>query len=90
MRKLIHKLTAEIEKSEAKIKHIIDGLNPPLPTISVISYKRGTMIAEIGDFNRFDSPDKILIFIKMSAFTDQSGELEHCHSHMAKCGFRYL
>ena len=47
----------------------MEGVNPPLLTISGISYKIETMIiAEIGDFNRFDSPDKILAFIEISLY----------------------
>ena len=34
--------------------------NSPILTIPGINYRMGAMIlAEIGDFNRFDSPDKI-------------------------------
>ena len=36
---------------------------PPILSIPGINYRMGAMIiAEIGDFNRFDSPDKILAY----------------------------
>ncbi len=60
--KLIHELDAEIEKIENEIKSIMDEINSPILTIPDISYRMGAMIiAEIGDFSRFDSPDKIFV-----------------------------
>lgn len=51
----------------------------------------GAMIlAEIGDFTRFDSADKILAYARMSPSTYQSGQLDNCYSHMEKRGSRYL
>ena len=53
----------------------------------------GAMIlAEIGDFSRFDSPDKILAYAGMSPSTYQSGQLSlsGAYSHMEKRGSRYL
>lgn len=46
--------------------------------------------AEIGDFNQFDSPDKILAYVGMSPSTYQSGQLDNCHFRMEKRGSRYL
>jgi len=48
------------------------------------------IIAEIGDFNRFDSPDKILAYAGMSSSTYQSGQLDNCYAHMEKRGSRHL
>ena len=52
----------------------------------------GAMIlAEIGDFSRFDSPDKILAYAGMSPSTYQSGRLSlSAYSHMEKRCSRYL
>ena len=56
-----------------------------------INYRMGAMIiAEIGDFNRFSSPDKILAYAGLSPSTYQSGQLDGCYSHMEKRGSRYL
>ena len=88
---LIRELDAEIKEIEDKIKLIMDELNSPILTIPGISYRMGAMIiAEIGDFSRFDSPDKILAYAGMSPSTYQSGQLDNCHSHMEKRGSRYL
>ena len=88
---LIQELTSEIDEIETEIKSIMDEINSPILTIPGISYKMGAMIlAEIGDFSRFDSPDKILAYAGMSPSTYQSGQLDNCYSHMEKRGSRYL
>ena len=89
--RLIHELTSEIDEIEAEIKSIMDEINSPILSIPGISYNMGAMIiAEIGDFNRFDSADKILAYAGMSPSTYQSGQLDNCYSHIEKRGSRYL
>ena len=89
--KLIRELTSEIDEIEFEIKAIMDEINSPILTIPGISYNMGAMIiAEIGDFHRFDSADKILAYAGMSPSTYQSGQLDNCYSHMEKRGSRYL
>ena len=90
--KLIQELTVEIDEIEAAIKRIMDEeIHSPILTIPGISYRMGAMIiAEIGDFSRFDSADKILAYAGMSPSTYQSGQLDNCYSHMEKRGSRYL
>jgi len=48
------------------------------------------IIAEICDFNRFDSPDKILAYAGFPPSTYQSGQLDGAYAHMEKRGSRYL
>lgn len=89
--KLIRELDSEISEIESEIKSIMDELNSPILSIPGISYRMGAMIiAEIGDFSRFDSPDKILAYAGLSPSTYQSGQLESCYSHMEKRGSKYL
>lgn len=89
--KLIRELDLEIDEIESEIKTIMDEINSPILSIPGINYRMGAMIiAEIGDFSRFDSPDKILAYAGMSPSTYQSGQLESYHSHMEKRGSRYL
>lgn len=90
--KLIQELTIEIDKVETEIKRIMDKeVNSSILTIPDISYRMGSMIiAEIGDFSRFDSADKILAYAGMSPSTYQSGQLNNCYSHIEKRGSRYL
>nr|WP_330393009.1 IS110 family transposase [Butyrivibrio sp. INlla21] len=88
---LIEVLTEEIDEIESSIKSIMDTCSSPIMTIPGISYRMGAMIlAEIGDFSRFENADQILAYAGMSPSTYQSGQLESSHSHMEKRGSRYL
>ena len=89
--KLIQELSAEISEIENSIKSIMDSIHSPILSIPGINYRMGAMIiAEIGDFNRFSSPDKILAYAGLSPSTYQSGQLDSSYSHMEKRGSRYL
>lgn len=89
--KLIQELTSEIDEIENEIKIIMDKINSPILSIPGINYRMGAMIiAEVGDFNRFESPDKILAYAGFSPSTYQSGQLDGAYSHMEKRGSRYL
>ena len=90
--KLIQELTSEITEIETAIKRIMDEeIHSPILSIPGISYRMGAMIiAEIGDFSRFDSADKILAYAGMSPSTYQSGQLDNCYARMEKRGSRYL
>ena len=89
--KLIQEISSEIDEIEQQIKLIMNTLNSPITTIPGINLRMGAMIlAEIGDFSRFDSPDKILAYAGLSPTTYQSGQLDSSYSHMEKRGSRYL
>ncbi len=89
--RLIQELDSEIDEIENQIKIIMDNINSPILSIPGISYRMGAMIiAEIGDFSRFDSSDKILAYAGLSPTTYQSGQLDSSHSRMEKRGSRYL
>ena len=88
---LIEILTEEIDEIEISIREIMDRNPSPILTIPGISYRMGAMIlAEIGDFSRFDSPNKILAYAGLSPSTYQSGKLDNAYPHMEKRGSRYL
>ena len=91
--RLIRELDKEIDEIEAAIKAIIDEMAPPILTIPGISYRMGAMIlAEIGDFSRFDSSDKLLAYAGLSPSTYESGKLKATgtYAHMEKRSSRYL
>ena len=89
--KLIRELTSEIDEIEAEIKKIMDAIDSPILSVPGISYATGAVIvSEIGDFSRFDSPDKILAFAGCSPSTYQSGQLYSSHAKMEKRGSKYL
>ena len=89
--RLIRELDAEIAEIESAIQAIMDELRSPITTIPGMGLRMGAMIlAEVGDFDRFDSPDKLLAYAGMSPSTYQSGQLKNCYPHMEKRGSRYL
>ena len=91
--RLIRELDKEIDEIEAAIKALVDEMAPPMLTIPGIKYRMGAMIlAEIGDFSRFDSPDKLLAYAGLSPSTYESGKLKAtgAYAHMEKRGSRYL
>ena len=88
---LIKVLSEEIDEVETSIREIMDRNPSPILTIPGINYRMGAMIlAEIGDFSRFDSPDKILAYAGLSPSTYQSGKLNNAYPHMEKRGSKYL
>ena len=88
---LINILTEEIDDVESAIKRIMNEIDSPILSIPGISYRMGAMIlAEIGDFDRFSSPDQILAYAGMSPSTYQSGKLTSSYAHMEKRGSKYL
>lgn len=89
--KLIREFDTEIAEIESAIEVIMDKIASPITSIPGIGLNMGAMIiAEIGDFNNFDSPDKILAFAGLSPSTYQSGQLNNCYAHMEKRASRYL
>lgn len=89
--RLIRELDAEIEEIESAIEKIMDEIQSPITTIPGIGMRMAAMIiAEVGDFSKFDSPDKVLAYAGLSPSTYQSGQLNNCYAHMEKRGSRYL
>ena len=89
--KLISELNDEINEIEAEIKQIVDGLGTTILTIPGIGYATAaSILAEVGDFSHFETPDKTLAFAGMSPSTYQSGQLTNCYAHMEKRGSKYL
>ena len=89
--RLIRELDTEIAEIEEQIQSIMDELNSPITTIPGLGFRMAAMIlAEVGDFTRFNSSDKLLAYAGMSPSTYQSGQLKNCYPHMEKRGSRYL
>lgn len=89
--KLIGELNDEIDEIETEIKKIVDESETILITIPGLSYATvSVIIAEIGDFSNFSTPNKILAFAGMSPSTYQSGQLTNCYARMEKRGSKYL
>ena len=85
--RLIRKLNAEIAEIEEQIQSLMEELDSPITTIPGLGFRMAAMIlAEVGDFTRFSSPDRLLAYAEMSPSTYQSGQLKNCYPHMEKRG----
>ncbi|SDB61806.1 IS110 family transposase [Butyrivibrio sp. INlla16] len=88
---LIEVLSDEINEIETAINSIMNTLESPITTIPGIKNRMGAMIlAEIGDFSRFENADQILAYAGLSPSTYQSGQLTSSYAHMEKRGSRTL
>lgn len=88
---MIRIIDNDIKEIESEIQIIMDNIHSPITTIAGIGDRTGAMIvAEIGDFSAFASPDKILAYAGLSPSTYQSGKLTSTHAKMEKRGSRYL
>ena len=87
----IQAMTSDINEIEEAIDMIMDSIASPITSIPGIANRMGAMIlAEIGDFSRFDNADRILAYAGISPSTYQSGQLNSSYAHMEKRGSRYL
>lgn len=87
----IQEMDVLVKESEKEIKLALEQIDTTILSIPGISYILGaTIIAEIGDIDRFDNPDKILAFAGLSPSTYQSGKLESSYAKMEKRGSKYL
>jgi len=89
--KFIQFLNSEINIIDQKIKDLVDEIKTPLITIPGIGYTlAATIIAEIGDINRFSKPSKLLAFSGLDPSVYQSGKYDASHTMMVKRGSKYL
>ena len=89
--KLIADITEQIDEVEAEIKKLVDASGTTLMTVPGLSYATvAVILAEVGDFSNFATPDKVLAFAGMSPSTYQSGQLTNCYARMEKRGSKYL
>ena len=88
---LIEFLSEEIDEIESSIFEILDENPPQMLAIPGMGPRMAAVIvAEIGDFKRFSSPDKILAYAGLSPTTYQSGQLTSTYARMEKRGSKYL
>jgi len=81
----------QVKDTEKEIKRILEKTESVITTITGIGEVTGsTILSEIGDINRFDSPMKLVAFAGIDASVSQSGEYESTHNVMSKRGSPYL
>ena len=84
-------LDDEIDEVEAQIFALLDKDPPRMLDIPGMGpHMAAVIVAEVGDFNRFSSPDKLLAYAGLSPSTYQSGQLTSTYAKMEKRGSRYL
>lgn len=90
--RLIRELDAEIAEIEAEIETMMDKIQSPITTIPGMGFRMAAMIlAEIGDFSRFESPDQITgLRRNVCLLLTSPGSSMNCYPHMEKRGSRYL
>ena len=88
---IIQFIQEQLDDVEKRIKQILKEINSPILTIPGISFKTaGSILAEIGDISRFDSPAKLLAFAGLDPSMYQSGKFFSTHSVMVKRVSKYL
>ena len=89
--KLIQILDEEIAEIEEQIQSHMQNLDSSLESIPGMGFRLAAVIeSEVGDFQRFSSPDKILAFAGLSPSTYQSEKFTSQNAVMEKRGSRYL
>ncbi len=84
-------LSEQISEYEQEIKRIMDQLDPSILSIPGISYTLGaTILAEIGNIQRFASPAKLLAFAGLEPSIYQSGKFVPTSGKMVKRGSPFL
>ena len=84
-------LDREINEIESRIFAFLEKSSPKMLDIAGMGPRMAAVIvAEVGDFKRFSSPDKLLAYAGLSPTTYQSGQLTSTYAKMEKRGSRYL
>lgn len=87
---LYSKLDSMIDETERSIKECVSVMNPPMLTVPGIGIESAAvMLAEFGDFSKFDNPSQMLSFAGIEPGYFQSGTSETA-GKMVKHGSSYL
>ena len=84
-------LECQLDELDSMISDRLAALDSLITTISGIGETLGAAIlSEIGDIDRFESPDKLAAFASIDPTVKQSGQFTGTHSKMSKRGSPYL
>ena len=87
---IFSQLDSKVDETEALIKECVLEINPPMLTIPGIGVESAAVIlAEFGDFSKFQNPAQLLSFAGMEPGYFQSGTSESA-GKMVKHGSSYL
>lgn len=89
--KLIAALDEEIKEIDSKLDEFLKQYDSPILSIKGIGpVTASLLLAEIGDFKRFSSPDKLLAYAGLTPSIYQSGQTAPVFGHMVKRGSKFL
>lgn len=84
-------LQSSIDKLDSQIKKLVDSANTKILTIPGVGYTTAALIlGELGDVNRFKSPDSIVAYTGIDNIIYESGKYEAKSTYTTKKGSRYL
>lgn len=84
-------IESQVKDTEQEINKIMSAIESPITTIPGIGNVTGaTILGEIGDINKFDSPRKLVAYAGIDAVVSSSGEFQATHTVMSKRGSPYL
>jgi transposase len=87
----INFIEQQVKQTEDEINQVMIQLDSHITSIPGIGVITGaTILGEIGDINKFDSPRKLVAFAGLDASVSQSGEYQAIHNVMSKRGSPYL
>lgn len=89
--RLLGNIREEMGILDKRIKALMLQIDSPILTIPGISFTLGsTILAEIGNIENFQSPNKLLAFAGLEPSTHQSGKYQATNTPMVKRGSSYL
>ena len=84
-------LEAQCQEIDQEIETLMEQLPQHITSIPGVGAVTGAAIlGEIGDINRFDSPEKLVAYAGIDATVYQSGNFEAAETHMSKRGSPFL
>ena len=89
--KALEFLIEQIAEVNEQIKLLLNEMDNPIMTIPGVGIEIGpSLIAEIGNIDKFESPSKLLAYAGLDPSINQSGTMHSNYSSMSKRGSSYL
>lgn len=85
---LLEEQQADIDAAEEEFMAQIPQQITTIPGVGAVT--GAAILAEIGDVNRFETPDKLVAYAGIDATVHQSGQFRATETHMSKRGSPYL
>jgi transposase len=84
-------IESQVKDTENEVNRLMSLIDSPITTIPGIGNIIGaTILGEIGDIDKFDSPRKLVAYAGIDAVVSSSGEFQATHTVMSKRGSPYL